>query len=123
MTNRVKDIVTTIVFIAFVGIMFILCLAMPKNSMSESERRPLATFPDITFKGVVNASVMGDFSKYASDQIPFRDEFRGIKGVINNYVLLRGDNNGFYCRRDCSKCLRFIARETANNFDMRRGGA
>ncbi len=100
MANRVKDIVTTIVFIAFVGIMFILCLAMPKNSMSESERRPLATFPDITFKGVVNASVMGDFSKYASDQIPFRDEFRGIKGVINNYVLLRGDNNGFYKHGD-----------------------
>lgn len=96
MTNRVKDIVTAIVFIALVGAMFILCLVLPKNDMSESERRPLEKFPDITWKGVVSADVMGDFSKYASDQIPFRDEFRGIKGVINNYVLLRGDNNGFY---------------------------
>lgn len=96
MTSRIKDIVTTVVFISFIGIMFILCLVMPKNNMSEAERRPLERFPDITWEGVVSADVMGDFSKYASDQIPFRDEFRGIKGVINNYVLLRGDNNGFY---------------------------
>lgn len=100
MTNRVKDIVTSIVFLVLVGAMFILCLVLPKNGMSESERRPLKQFPDITWNGVVKASVMGDFSKYASDQIPFRDEFRGIKGVINNYVLLRGDNNGFYKHGD-----------------------
>lgn len=100
MTNRIKDIVTSIVFLVLVGAMFILCLVLPKNGMSESERRPLKQFPDITWNGVVKASVMGDFSKYASDQIPFRDEFRGIKGVINNYVLLRGDNNGFYKHGD-----------------------
>ncbi len=100
MTNRVKDIVTSIVFLVLVGVMFILCLVFPKKGMSESERRPLKQFPDITWNGVLKASVMGDFSKYASDQIPFRDEFRGIKGVINNYVLLRGDNNGFYKNGD-----------------------
>lgn len=96
MTNRLKDIVTSIVFIAIIGVMFILCLAMPKKGMSESERRPLAAFPDMTWERIKSAAVMSDFSKYASDQIPFRDEFRGIKGIVNNYVLLRSDNNGFY---------------------------
>lgn len=109
MTNRLKDIVTSIVFIAIIGIMFILCLVMPKKGMSESERRPLEAFPDMTWERIKSASAMSDFSKYASDQIPFRDEFRGIKGIVNNYVLLRGDNNGFY------KHSKFIAKMSSIN--------
>lgn len=107
MTNRVKDIVTSVVFLVIVGAMFILCLALPKSTMSESERRKLEQLPTLNWKDVISADVMSDFSKYASDQIPFRDELRGIKGVINNYVLLRGDNNGFYKHGD------FIAKSSS----------
>ena len=100
MTDRLKDILTTITFLLIVGILFLLCLISPPKEVSESERRPLAQFPELEWNKVLSASVMKDFSKAASDQLPFRDEFRGLKAIFNNNVLMLDDNNGFYKHED-----------------------
>jgi len=68
----------------------------PKAEMSESERRPLAQFPDISGKTILNGKFMSDFEDYALDQFPLRDSFRSLKSLFHYNVLNQSDNNGIY---------------------------
>ena len=71
------------------------CL-MPDKDFSESERRLLQQFPEISLKTVFDGSFMDEFEAYAQDQFPLRDAFRGLKSSFALNVLRQGDNNGLY---------------------------
>lgn len=78
-----------------------LCLAVfawvkPADEMSESERRPLDQFPELSLETILDGSFMTDFEDYTLDQFPLRDPFRQIKSMFHYYVLQQGDNNGIY---------------------------
>ena len=76
-----------------------LCLwawSKPAQTISESERRPLAQMPRLTGETLTNGSFMRDFSKYAVDQFPLRDGFRQMKALYTYHVLGQKDNNGIY---------------------------
>ena len=64
--------------------------------MSESERRPLAQFPEISAKNLLSGSFMADFEDYSLDQFPLRDGFRGLKSLFHYNILNQSDNNGIY---------------------------
>ena len=69
---------------------------LPAQELSEAERRPLAQFPQITWKSVLDGGFMGDFEEYSLDQFPLRDTFRTIKSLFHFNILNQSDNNGIY---------------------------
>lgn len=68
----------------------------PEQEISQSERRPLAQFPEVSLESVLDGGFMEDFESYSLDQFPFRDGFRRIKSLFHLYVLGQKDNNGIY---------------------------
>lgn len=76
-----------------------LCCGMwfgPKGEISQSERRKLAQFPDVTLKSLLEGDFMEDFEEYTLDQFPLRDTFRQIKALFHYNVLGQKDNNDIY---------------------------
>ena len=59
MNNKIKNIVVTIVFATFMLSVAVLCVAVPKQTHSKSERRDLAQFPQATKEEIFD----GDFSR------------------------------------------------------------
>ena len=60
----------------------------PADEISDSERRPLAQFPER------NGEFMSKFESYTLDQFPLRDSFRQLKAGFHYYLLGQQDNNG-----------------------------
>ena len=103
MNNKVKNIVVTSVFVAFIAIFSTLCIAgiFNPNEKSEAERRPLAQFPtEITWDKIVDKTVINAFEKANVDQFPFREFFRGIKANFQYNVLGLKENNGLAVEDD-----------------------
>ena len=68
----------------------------PGEEISESERRKLQQFPDISVKELLSGDWMEDFESYTLDQFPFRDAFRRVKALTHYNLLGQKDNNGIY---------------------------
>lgn len=68
----------------------------PADSISESERRNLAQFPELTVQTILNGKFMSNFEDYTLDQFPLRDTFRKIKALFHYNALGQKDNNGIY---------------------------
>ena len=68
----------------------------PTKEMSDTERRPLAHFPELSLESVTDGKFMGDFTDYTLDQFPLRDSFRRVKSLFHYYLLGQKDNNGIY---------------------------
>ena len=97
MSNKIKNIVVTSVFVLFIALFATLCVAgiFNPNEKSEAERRPLAQFPtDITWEGIVDKTIIDKFEDANVDQFPFREFFRGVKAKFQYYVLGLKENNG-----------------------------
>lgn len=74
----------------------LLCICLPKDEFSESERRALAPFPQLSVKSVSSGKFMSEFEKYATDAFPFRDSFRTLKALTAEHLFCRQDNNDIY---------------------------
>lgn len=68
----------------------------PPTLTSDTERRELEQFPEITAKALLDGTFMQDFESYTLDQFPFRDGFRRLKAGFHYNVLQQKDNNGIY---------------------------
>ena len=68
----------------------------PADTISESERRPLTQFPELTVKTIFDGSFMGKFEDYTLDQFPLRDTFRSFKANIQLKLFGQKDNNNIY---------------------------
>ena len=76
-----------------------LCIAawvLPNHEISESERRKLQQFPEISVKDILSGDWMEDFESYTLDQFPLRDTFRRVKALVHYNLLGQKDNNGIY---------------------------
>ena len=97
MNNKIKNIVVTSVFVAFIAVFVIMCGVCYMNpaESSDAERRPLAQFPEeITWEGIVDKTVIEEFEDYSVDQFPFREFFRGVKAKFQLGILGLKENNG-----------------------------
>ena len=74
----------------------VLAWVRPADAISESERRPLTQFPELTVKTIFDGSFMGKFEDYTLDQFPLRDAFRSFKANIQLKLFGQKDNNGIY---------------------------
>ena len=68
----------------------------PARDFSDSERRKLAQFPDLSVKTVLDGKFMSEFETYSLDQFPLRDTFRRGKALFHYNVLNQKDNNDIY---------------------------
>jgi hypothetical protein len=69
---------------------------LPPKEMSESERRPLDQFPNITVDTVLSGKFMSAFEDYTLDQFPGRDLLRRLKSLFHYNVMNQSDNNDIY---------------------------
>ena len=68
----------------------------PPAASSDSERRPLEQFPQVSGESLLSGQFMKDFADYAVDQFPLRDGFRTLNAYLTYYLLGKQDNNGIY---------------------------
>ncbi len=92
----IKNKITTIIFAIVLISVSLCCWLKPKTDFSLSERRPLASFPEVSAESVFSGDFSSEFDKYTTDQFPLRDAFRTIKAIFSTKVLGKADNNGLY---------------------------
>ncbi len=83
------------------------------DAESESERRKLAQFPQVSLESIASGEFMADFEEYTLDQFPFRDGFRTLKAISTFYVFGQKDNHGVYAADGHVGKLEYPLREEA----------
>lgn len=96
MNDKIKNIVLTILSAVMLLTLSVWCIAKPESSYSDSERRVLASFPEVTWEKIISADFMADFEDYSVDRFPLRDVFRSIKAIGEKYIFVKKDNNDIY---------------------------
>ncbi len=91
-----KNIISTIVFTILIFSASAVCILKPETAYSTSERRPLASAPELSLKTISNGSFMQKFEEYTQDQFPLRDKFRSLKAFFSTYIIRKLDNNGLF---------------------------
>ena len=98
MKDRVKDVVVTLSFIAILVIVFLINVVTKDKEISNSERRKLASFPEITLDSIKSGDLSGDLEKYFSDQFVGREELRSFKTFWSLNVFNQKDNNELFVK-------------------------
>lgn len=96
MQNKIKDKIISIGFVVILSLVFIINIIVKDKTISTTERRKLAQFPEITFKKLTSGQVGKEFEQYTLDQFIFRDYFVKIKNVYSTAVFKQKDTNGFF---------------------------
>ncbi len=92
MKNKITCILFAILFLSG----SVLCIFFPEGEFSESERRVLTPFPEISGETLLSGEFSRNFEEYATDRFPSRDLFRSIKAYTSEYVFQKSDNNGVF---------------------------
>jgi hypothetical protein len=103
MSNKLKNIIVTVLFVAFIAAFVGMCTYRYFNPVetSESERRPLAQFPtEISWETILNKKAINEFEDYVVDQFPLREFFRSIKANFVWNILGLKENNGLAVEKD-----------------------
>lgn len=74
----------------------VLAWIKPADEYSASERRPFDQFPELSVKTVLSGDFASKFEGYATDQFPYRDDFRTLKAIAKFYIFNQKDNNDIY---------------------------
>ena len=96
MNDKIKSIVLTVLSAVMLLTLSVWCIAKPGADYSDSERRVLASFPEITWENILSADFMADFEDYSVERFPMRDFFRSIKALSEKYLFVKKDNNDIY---------------------------
>lgn len=106
MNIKVKNIITIVLLGLIILISGLMLLFGNKKVYSQSERRKLESFPEITFDNIRSGSYMTAFESALKDNFPLRDSLRTVKAHTSKTVFNQLDNNGFYaCRGHISRLL------------------
>lgn len=79
----------------FFGMSFF-CWGKEVSDYSDSERRVLARFPELTEETVLSGKFMKNLETYTLDQFPLRDSFRTIKSIAQLGLFRQKANNDIY---------------------------
>lgn len=94
--KKIYYIINTVVFCTLLFGIMLLFFIIPDKQLSTSERRKLATLPEITSKSLLSGTFINELDTYLLDQFPFRDSFRTLKALSEYHVFMRKDNNDVY---------------------------
>ena len=98
MSDKIKDIVVTIIFLFTVISLFLINVIKEDTDISVAERRKLATMPELTTKSLFDGTYFKKFDSYVTDQFIERDTFRKIK--IDIELSTKGEYNNLYLYDD-----------------------
>ncbi len=96
MSDNVKNVVTTALFIIIIFAIFIINLVKEDEAISISERRKLQQFPEFSLSNLNNGTFFEKFDKYTMDQFFQRENFRKVKTVVELDVFKKQDYNNIY---------------------------
>lgn len=96
MSNTVKNRIRAISLAVFFLAMAIVCVVKKPSAYTETERRPLAQRPNITWSAILDGSFMNKFESAALDQFPGRDFFRTINAWADFNIFHKKDTNNLY---------------------------
>ena len=95
MSERIKDVVVTILFLVIIFGVFIAGIIIKDKDVSIAERRKLNKFPNIS-ESLLSGNITDDMEKYLMDQFIARDNMRSIKTFVKLDLLLQKENNGLF---------------------------
>ena len=98
MSDKIKDIVVTFVFLITIISLFLINIIKKDTDISIAERRKLATMPELTTKSLLDGTYFKKFDSYVTDQFIERDTFRKIK--IDIELSTKGEYNNLYLYDD-----------------------
>lgn len=91
--HRIAKILVTFCTIIVISTV---CFMIPlRPSVSVTEKRELAKFPEFSFSEIFNGNYFSDISKWFSDTVPFRDTLMGFNSAIQNFLGTDGAIKGF----------------------------
>lgn len=97
-TSRKFNIFKTVLMAVLLMGLSLWCIFGKKKTYSESERRVLAKFPQISQESVMSGGFAKDFEAYAVDNFPKRDAWRMLKAYTRLGLFMQKDNNGLYLK-------------------------
>lgn len=96
--KKSKYITNIILFCLIIGLLTGFLFISPATEISESERRKLQQFPELSFSTLMSGKFMKDFEVYMTDQFPLRDTFRKLKAKVHFDIYNQSDNGGIYVK-------------------------
>ena len=97
---KLREIFSSVVFIAVIGALFMLNIIIPAPDVLEAERRMPAKFPELSLGSIISGSFMSKFEDFAADRFVFRDGFRGINSFMVFDLFMQRDMSGRYRSRN-----------------------
>ena len=94
--KKTKNIFIVILTGVFIFGFLIWGILLPDQKISKTERRKLASLPEISVNSVLSGKFMTDFESYTLDHFPLRDGFRKLKSLVVRDIMRQNDNNGYY---------------------------
>lgn len=91
-----KNQVTIIFIAAFFLVLSLWTILGRTPDYSDSERRVLASLPELNVENVLRGEFAEDFDTYATERFPARDMWRSIKAYAQTRIFGQKDNNGIY---------------------------
>lgn len=74
----------------FCGTLLLFCAAtvfLPKKTVSEAERRRLASFPTFSWDALWSGAYFDDLTGYVTDHFALRDELRGVNTAVRTGIF------------------------------------
>ena len=113
---KLKNIITVLLCTVFILFLSAWCFFGPKQDYSESERRALAKFPEITWDNISSGKFATAFEEYATDAFPMRDFFRSIKAYTRLGLFAQKDNNDLFLEDGHIGKLEYPASESMQDY-------
>lgn len=94
--EKIKKIAVVFVFGAMIFGFAIAHWLLPDAAYSDTERRALEQKPQFSTEALLEGTYQPKLETYLLEQFPLRDEFRGMKTVMNFHLWQMKDTNGYY---------------------------
>lgn len=96
MTDKVKNIVITVMFLVFIILIFLINIMKKDDTISIAERRKLEQLPSFSISKLLDGTFFKKFDLYVTDQFIQRQNMRKLKTNIELSVLKKKDYNNLY---------------------------
>lgn len=99
--NARTSLLSLLVLVPVYVLVILFLLVFPRSTVSQIEKRELATFPDFTLSSYLSGEYTADIATYFNDTVPFRDSFKrlgtqltglmGVQGTDDTVTLIQTD--------------------------------
>lgn len=121
--NQKRAILSVILTAIAVFVLSLCAWFKPETLYSDSERRALNRFPELSVETLLNGQFSQNFESYTQDQFPFRDAFRTIKANTAFKLFQKSENNDLFIKDNMIFKLEYPLNEpmlnhAINKFEM-----